>query len=152
MNLGTCLECRSTSLSLKAASEAEECIRRHIKKLTLSYKKHGFSAYPISLGDVDKVVLCNECNSIRDLIEHYKNEYRLKEQVRVVDGVPVNPKQRYYFDSLNNGLRPTLEKNDWFGVPYIVSCSVIDNHKSKTYKKRVNYLKSVGMENNLPTR
>lgn len=151
MYLGTCGECQSEALALESAADVQEHIETYVKNMDAIHEKYGIERYPLTLSDIDKVVICTECNTINDVVEHYKSEYRLKNQTQVVEGVPINPKQRYYFDNLSNNLRPVLEEAEWHGVPYIITFNIVDDHASETYQNRVKHLTAVGMADSIPS-
>ncbi|WP_166426122.1 hypothetical protein [Paraglaciecola sp. 20A4] len=144
--LGTCLNCQSEHLEILSAADAKPFVEQYIRDRIAESKKYHAAAYPLVFADIDKVVLCTECESVESVIEHYKPEYTLANQTNLVNGVPVDPKQRYYFDLLSNDLRPRGEM-EWLNVPYIVTFNVVKEHKAKTYKAELSYLTAVNSEN-----
>lgn len=77
------------------------------------------AAAELSLGEVEFVVYDTTSKDLVHVAEFYKREYRPNAQERI-NGVIVNPKQRYYFNLTEMPLRPTLEVLDWADLPYVV--------------------------------
>lgn len=77
------------------------------------------AAAKLSVSDVDFVVYDVTSKDLVHVAEHYKPEYRPNAQERI-NGVIVNPKQRYYFNLTEMPLRPPLEVLDWAELPYVV--------------------------------
>lgn len=119
--LGACFECGSEELMVASVGDNAEPVTAWIEKMKTIREEsiHDFPPFPLSLSDIESYVVCAECGGVSSVIEHYKDEYRPEHQVRM-DDVIVNPKHRYMFDNLDNGLRPVDEHEDWFGLPYIV--------------------------------
>ena len=143
--VGTCLNCQSEHLEILSADDAKQFVEKYINDRMDETKKYHTTAYPLVFTDIDKVVFCTECESIQSVIEHYKTEYTLANQTNVIDNIPVDPKQRYYFDLLSNDLRPEDEM-EWLNVPYVKTFNVLRAHKVKTYKAELSYLSAINSE------
>jgi len=76
--------------------------------------------------------------------DFYCERHYYDNQIKV-EGVPINPVLRYYFDSTPNEDRNKKEMADWFDMPYIVTrCFVRD-----TYKE---YLSRMGESDTIQTK
>jgi len=53
--------------------------------------------------------------------DKYLEKHYFVNQKIIVEGIPVNPLQREYFDMTDNEEREELEVSHWWGKPYIVS-------------------------------
>lgn len=107
--VGPCNKCSSESISKLTAAECEDELKLYIK-----------DNCPVKLSDIDYGICCNNCGHVMSIIEKYKDEYKPENQ-RQIDGICINPKQRWLFDALANNLRPFEEHQDWFQQPYIVT-------------------------------
>ena len=118
--LGECFGCDESDLKIVSTKSNPKPVIEWIDNLKKLHagSMHDFPEITLTADDVESYVICGSCGGVSDLIEYYKDEYRPNNQVRM-DGVIVDPKQRYMFDNLNNGLRPSNEHDDWFGLPFI---------------------------------
>lgn len=125
---GVCYSCGGDILSKVSVSEDLKPIADYIARDNELRAKNGFSLLPLSVDDVQEYVICDSCNGLVDVIEKYKDEYTISAQERV-EGVIVDPVQRYFFDNVNNAHRPQQEHDEWFCIPYIVSNNNVDTDK-----------------------
>lgn len=132
MWLNNCDECNSEQDAIIPIADNKERVKRFIDELKDSHSKYN-SEFPLELSDIEFSRCCAECGKVYELIEVYKDEFRPQNQERIVDGFAVDPKQRYYFDGLDNSLRPMLEHHDWFGRPYITTAKLEDTLVDTSY-------------------
>jgi hypothetical protein len=138
---GFCLHCSEEAVSV-------ECAKKHMDKLFLYINQFSF---PIKVCDVTQVQFCHFCKKVIGVIEKYKEEFRPNNQTNIVDGICINPKQRYFFDCLNNDLRPDLEHRDWYGRSFVVTRNLSDSREN--YDSYISRMSEYGEENeSLPSR
>lgn len=77
------------------------------------------AAANLKVDDIEFVVYDTATMDLVHVGETYKREYRPNAQERI-NGVIVNPKQRYYFNHTEMMFRPPLEVLDWAELPYVV--------------------------------
>jgi hypothetical protein len=132
-----CLHCDEEAISI-------ECVNKHIDKAFGFINEFDF---PIKVCDISHIQFCHYCDKVIGVIEKYKKEFRPSNQKTIVDGICINPKQRYFFDSLANDLRPELENSDWYGRPFIVS-----DHYSDRREDYDSYISRMSEYKPLPSR
>jgi len=132
MWLNNCDECSSEQDAIIPIADNKERVKHFIDELKDTHSKYN-SEFPLELSDIEFSRCCAKCGKVYELIEVYKDEFRPQNQERIVDGFAVDPKQRYFFDNLDNSLRPMLEHQDWFGRPYITTARLEDTLSDDSY-------------------
>lgn len=96
--------------------------------------------YDVLFQDIEYILACDKCGHIESVIEYYKEEYKPNAQEKI-EGVIINPKQRFFFDCLNNELRPKEEVKDWLNIKYIVT----EEFPEQNYKHYLQQAKKLGV-------
>lgn len=96
--------------------------------------------HEVQFKDIEFVLVCDKCGQIESVIEYYKKEYKPDAQEKV-EGIIINPKQRFFFDCLSNELRPKEEVQDWLNVKYIVT----EELPEKNYEHYLQQAKKLGV-------
>ncbi len=79
-------------------------------------------------------------------LSDYEECNRYKNQSHMIQGIPMDPIMRPDFDRTPNDERETLETEDWWGKPYIVSRSWQDYDKQYSEWNSVGYSGEEDME------
>lgn len=132
MWLNNCDECDSEQDVIIPITDNKVRVKRFIDEQKDICSRYNYE-FPLELDDIEFTRCCAKCGKVYELIEVYKDEFRPQNQEHIVDGFAVDPKQRYFFDNLDNSLRPTLEHHDWFGRPYITTAKLEDTLADASY-------------------